>query len=162
MSTQTRIRFKLPPNGSLRAIDRKFAEMTLNQEAPPAHCVAKGFLLTRVLRDACKAAMRQISECPPAMIGFAVEHARIVKEITSAALASKTLDPLESERTERQLAHPASLEDWMVALEETIRHHRAPVWFSPIADQLDRIEHGVQLLAGHVAGQAKGGVYDAQ
>ena len=160
-TTQTRIRFHLPPNTSMRPIDRKLAECHLNQTPLPTGCPARNFILTRVLRESCKTAMRQISECPPAMIGFAVEHARTVKEIASAALASHTLDPLEGERTERQLAHPSSLEDWIIALDETIKHHRAPVWFSPIADQLDRIEHGLQLLAGHVAAKGQiGGAYD--
>lgn len=153
---QTNIRFTLPDSG-LRPIDRKLAEQILNQESPPEHSKARGFFLTRTLRDACKGAMRQIGECPPAMIGAAVEHARIVKDIAAAALASGTLDPLESERTERQLAHPSSLEDWVQALDQTIRAHRAPVWFSPVADALARVEHKLDLLAGHIANQGKGG-----
>lgn len=152
MQTQTRIRFQLP-EGGLRPIDRKLAERQLNQESLPP--MAKGFHLTRTLREACKNAMRQIHDCPPALLGAAVENARTVSDIAQAALSSSILDPIEEERTERQMAHPSTLADWVAALDQTVRAHRAPIWFNPQADALARLEHKLDLIAGHLA--TKGG-----
>ena len=151
MQTQSRFRLTMPDDCKLRTVDKLLAEHVLNIPDSPAHALAKGHTLARVLREQIKNAMRRISECPPAFIGLECEHARAIKEIASAALGTGALDPMEAERTSRQLACPSSLEDWIQALDATVQHHRAPVWFTPHQEQLDRIERNLALVAGHLA-----------
>jgi hypothetical protein len=70
-----------------------------------------------------------------------------------AASVSGLIPDAERERTDRQLAHPATVADWLAALEIQNRTHRAPAWVNTTGEAIAQINRKLDTLAALLCGR---------
>lgn len=112
-------------------------------------------LLADFLKRTAKRIMADVTTCPPDTIGAHLTRLNDHTELCRLAMHHGLVDDAESRLSGLQLAHPATVMDFVACLDITRQQHRAPAFTNPVQEQFDRIETMIATLAALVA--KKGG-----
>ena len=140
---QRRFALTLDPSLPMSANKRRIEQAVLNDPQPldPSHG------LGRYLKNECRQVIRELTECEPAHLPGNIRAARVLRRIIQVALSDRMVSEIEAGRTERHLAHPLTVADFVAALDLTIQSHRAPACFEA-GYELAQVS---ALIAGHFA-----------
>lgn len=121
------------------------------EEVPPQRHQQR---LAALLRRQAASVSDDVMTCPAPMLPAHLARLRDLREIMSLAVACDGLIPAdERQRTDRQLIHPATVADWLAALEIQSRTHRAPAWVNTTGEAIAQINRKLDTLAAMVCGR---------
>lgn len=143
VTRQRRFTLTLDPSLPISANKRRIEQAVLNDPQPLDPSRGLG----RYLKEEARECIRELSTCEAAHLPGFLRAARMLRRVIQTALADKLVSEIEAGRTERQLAHPLTVADFIAALDQTIRDHRAPACFEAGHD-LNEVK---ALIAGHFA-----------
>lgn len=110
--------------------------------------------LAALLRRLAASVSDDVMTCPAPQLPAQLARLRDLREIMQLAVSASDLIPAgERERTDRQLAHPATVADWFAALEIQSRTHRAPAWVNTTGEAVAQINRKLDTLAALLCGK---------
>lgn len=130
MKDQKQFRYRLPDGCKVSNRSRDFAEAAINgsnSQSESDREIVRG--LATHLRAEVRQMVRIVSTCAPAHVEGNMGAARALQRVVRAAVENRLLPEIECERTERQLAHPLTVADFLAVLELTIAQTRGPACF---------------------------------
>lgn len=141
VTRQRRFTLALDPSLPISANKRRIEQAVLNDPQPLDPSRGLG----RYLKDEARECIRELGSCDAAHLPGNLRAARVLRRVIETALSEKMVSEIEAGRTERQLAHPLTVADFIAALDQTIRAHRAPACFEAGHD-LNEVK---AMVAGH-------------
>lgn len=118
-------------------------------EPTPSHRQVR---LAALLRRQAAKVSDDVMNCPGPALPHHLARLRDLRETMTLAVEGAGLIPDEQrQRSDRQLLHPATVADWLAALEIVARTHRAPAWVNSQGAALDAIHRKLDTLAAMVA-----------
>jgi hypothetical protein len=161
----TRMKQKRTPSGALSdSVTASAARQYLRSttplhnprfDPPPYATAADQSDRSRELRAAehrrrISESITRVAEAIPSALPDSLRALRYARESATEAIALGGISSSQSTRTERQLAHPLTLTDYVEASQLCERNHRPPDWFTSNQDRFDRIDARIESLAGLV------------
>jgi hypothetical protein len=113
------------------------------------------------LRRHAEAALEAHNTADSAELRATLDRVRAMADILRLAIRSRIVTDTDGARTDRQLAHPLTLTDYLAALEHAGATHRLPHWYRPERSDLRDIVERIDMLAGLV-GRIPGAIEAAQ
>lgn len=152
---QARFRLALPRVHGESARHHAERERFLNQEQQPSPSASHR--LAAHLKAQAREVMRSVTECPPAAIGIAVSRLIDLDNTIALILRLGLVDESEAAVSDLNPCHAVTLADYRNALAFTRRNNRGPAYVSRWAEDLERLEGKIDLLASVIGRAAEGG-----
>ena len=144
MIKQKEFRLRLPESVKMSTRVRAWEEQRLNGkftvERPD---------LCRKIKEGIRGICHEITNCHPAAVAGYMHPARVLRALGELIIAERLVDSIESARSDRNLANPITLADYLAALDLTLQQHRQPAGWLP-QDQVSEISDRIECLAALV------------
>jgi hypothetical protein len=114
-------------------------------------CGFKAFC--ELLKRQARAVMADITECPAPALHSHLTRLNDLRHVIEIALEHGFVPIEETQLSGKQLIYAATLADFLACLEITRREHRAPAFVNQRDEDLARIFHALELIAGLVSEQ---------
>jgi hypothetical protein len=117
----------------------------------PKHKPCGFKIFCELLKRQARAVMSDITECPAPALPSQLARLNDLRHVIQTALEHGLVPIEETQLSGKQLIYAATLADFLACLEITRREHRAPAFVNQRDQDLARIWHGIELIAGMVA-----------
>ena len=125
-----------------------FRERTRELNGQTIRTISREKLYSDLLKRQARRVMNDITECPPGTIAAHLARLNDLREIIQFAVNHEFKDSPESRLSAAQLMYPETLVDFLGCLEITRKEHRAPAFLNSRDEDLAKINHKLDLLAG--------------
>lgn len=122
----------------------------LNDEKPKPNPNAR---FVDLLKKQARVVMADVTECPAPALPSHIARLHDLTDTIRLAMELEIIPACECQLSGKQLIFASTLSDFLACLELTRKNHRAPAFVNQRDEELAKIWHGIELIAGMVAAE---------